>query len=181
MFNGISYSRSFRIEGWGWHSYVGSAVEVFLPIALRLIPLCYYLSSLLTAKWVNISTVLYNPTAFFAKTSILLQYSRIFNPTGIKDLPMFFAVRIGIFGVFVFYFMGIFFVIFECDPREKIWNLFITTGHCYNGNAIYKASGIFNVLSDFAILIIPMPSIWKLNMSLRRKLLITGVFASGFL
>lgn len=130
--------------------------------------------------WVNIATIIYNPTAFLAKFSILLQYSRIFNPDGKRNLPMFVAIRIGISSIFLFYFVRLFFDVFQCNPRDKIWNLLITKGHCYNGNAVYEASGIFNVLSDFAILIMPMQSVWHLNMSLRRKLLTTGVFALGF-
>ena len=139
------------------------------------------LISLLTTKWVNINTIIYNPTAFFAKFSILLQYNRIFNPTGKANSRIGIAVRVGILSVFFFYFVRMFFDIFQCNPREKIWNQLIITGHCYNGNAAYKASGIFNVISDFTILIIPLPSVWKLNMSLRRKMLTTGVFACGFL
>lgn len=94
---------------------------------------------------------------------------------------MFIAIRIGILSIFLFYFLNMFFDIFQCSPREKIWNLSIVSGHCFNGNVVYKASGLFNVMADFAILIMPMPSVWKLNMSLKRKLLTTGVFASGFL
>lgn len=57
----------------------------------------------------------------------------------------------------------------------------MTTGHCFDGNASYKGSGVFNVLSDFAILIIPMPVLWNLQMSLERKIMTMGVFATGFL
>ncbi len=81
----------------------------------------------------------------------------------------------------MFYLVDTFFLIFLCSPREKIWNPLMTTGHCFEGDASYKASGMFNVLSDFAILVLPMPTLWNLQMSLRRKLLIMGVFATGFL
>ena len=57
----------------------------------------------------------------------------------------------------------------------------MTTGHCFDATASWKASGVFNVLSDFAILILPMPTVWTLQMSLRRRLLIMGVFATGLL
>ena len=57
----------------------------------------------------------------------------------------------------------------------------MTPGHCFNPNASYKASGVFNVLSDFAILIVPMPTVWNLQMPMRKKLLVMGVFATGFL
>ena len=132
-------------------------------------------------QWINITHIVYNPTAFFAKLSILLQYSRVFNPTGKGDISLYIAIRICILAVFVFYFVRLFFDIFQCSPREKIWDPLITTGHCYDGEAAYKASGIFNVISDFAILILPVPSVWRLNMSLRKKLLTICVFASGFL
>ena len=48
-------------------------------------------------------------------------------------------------------------------------------------NAISKATGIFNVILDFGILILPLSSIWKLQMTLRKRLLISGVFAIGSL
>lgn len=126
-------------------------------------------------------TIAYNPPAFFARLSILLQYSRIFNPTGRANLPLFLAIRICIASVFIFYFVRMFIDIFQCNPREKFWNPLITTGHCLDGKAASKASGIFNVISDFAILIMPMPILWKLQMSLRKKLSTISVFALGFL
>ena len=138
--------------------------------------------SSLTVQWSNIAETIYCPTACFAKLSILLQYSRIFNPTGKGNLSMFLTIRIGMCAIFIFYFIEMFFNIFLCNPREKIWNPLITTGTCYGNTAILlQTRGIFNVVSDFAILIMPMPSVWSLKMSLRRKLLTTGVFGSGFL
>ena len=53
-------------------------------------------------------------------------------------------------------------------------------GHCFDDSASYKASGVFNVLSDFAILIVPMPTLWNLK-CLKQKVLTTGVFATGLL
>ena len=96
-------------------------------------------------------------------------------------MPLFVAIRVCVWSIFLFHFVAVFFDIFQCNPREKIWNKLITTGHCYNISALDKASGVFNVVSDFAILILPVPSIWSLQMSLRKKLLTTGVFAVGLL
>ncbi|MCJ1396234.1 hypothetical protein MMC18_009123 [Xylographa bjoerkii] len=42
------------------------------------------------------------------------------------------------------------------------------------------ASGSLNVLSDFSILILPLPTIWRLQMSKKNKLAVTAVFAIGF-
>ena len=134
-----------------------------------------------TNKLLYIVSIFYSPTAFFAKVSILFQYSRIFNPTGRGNLSLFLAIRITMISIFVFYFVRMFLDIFQCSPIEKSWNKSITTGHCYDFYAAYKASGIFNVVSDFAILIMPIPCVWNLHMPLRKKLLTSSVFALGFL
>ena len=115
------------------------------------------------------------------KLSILLQYSRIFNPAGKRSLPLLVTIQLSIWSIVIFYLVQTFFTIFQCNPRQKIWNKLITTGHCYDIYAMDKATGVFNVISDFVILVLPMSSIWRLQMALRKKLLISGVFAVGFL
>lgn len=39
----------------------------------------------------------------------------------------------------------------------------------------------FNVLSDFYLLAIPIPVVWKLQLPLRRKVGVIAVFMTGFL
>lgn len=56
----------------------------------------------------------------------------------------------------------------------------MTTGHCFNVNATFQATGVFNVVSDFAILILPMPCVWRLSLPLKKKVLMTMIFATGF-
>lgn len=80
--------------------------------------------------------------------------------------------------VFLFYLMDIIFQICQCIPREKIWNP-LMEGHCFEQSAIYDATGIFNVISDLAILIVPIIPICKLQMPLRRKILVSSIFAAG--
>lgn len=92
---------------------------------------------------------------------------------------MFISIQICIWSILLFYFVDFFFNIFQCHPREFIWKKLGTTGYCYSREVIDKASGLFNVVSDFAILILPISSIWRLQMCLRKKLLISGVFAVG--
>ena len=81
----------------------------------------------------------------------------------------------------IFYFVGTVFGIALCIPRKKIWNPLMTTGHCFSVNALFQATGVFNVISDFAILILPMPCVWRLRMPFRKKILMTTIFATGFL
>ena len=94
---------------------------------------------------------------------------------------MFIAIHVSLWIIILFYLPLMFFVIFECSPRDIIWNKLATTGHCFNIIAILEATGIFNVISDFGILLLPLASIWKLQMTLKKRLLISSVFAIGLL
>ena len=118
---------------------------------------------------------------FFIKLSILLQYLRIFAPTRKGNMFIYVGAHICIWSSLAMYLVETVFEIDICTPREKIWNPLLDTGHCFDIYATFQATGIFNVISDFAILILPMPSVWKLQMSFKRKILMTAIFATGFL
>lgn len=70
--------------------------------------------------------------------------------------------------------------LFACRPRNKFWNP-LKKGSCFNYYDLNLNTGFFNIISDFAILILPIPSIWNLNVSLKKKLRILAVFATGLL
>ena len=94
---------------------------------------------------------------------------------------MFVAIQFCVGTNFLFYLIETFLEIFECNPREKIWNKLLTGGHCLTKSADFKASGIFNSVSDFVLLSIPMPPLWKSQMPLKRKVLTMGIFGMGVL
>lgn len=79
------------------------------------------------------------------------------------------------------YLVATIFAIAQCSPRKKIWNPLMNTGHCIDTSAAYLSTAIFNVITDFAILILPMPILWKLQMPRKKKIQTTAVFATGFL
>ena len=80
----------------------------------------------------------------------------------------------------MFYLVEMVFEITMCTPRRKIWNPPIN-GHCFSLEAPMQASAVFNVFSDFLILILPMPCVWRLQLPLKKKILITMIFAAGLL
>lgn len=117
---------------------------------------------------------------FFIKLSILLQYMKIFVPAGTRNL-MYWGIQIVIWLNLAFYSIGTLVEIFACTPREKFWDVTITTGHCIDRNAINVASSAVNSCSDFITLLLPQKAIWDLQMPLRRKLAISSVFLTRFL
>ena len=94
-------------------------------------------------------------------------------------MPLYVAIHVLAWSNIGFYLVATIFEIIMCSPREKIWNPLISTGHCYNANAAYMATGIFNVISDFSILILPMIPISKLQMPLKKKIMMIAIFAAG--
>ena len=54
-------------------------------------------------------------------------------------------------------------------------------GHCIGVENNYIAVGVWNVISDFSILILPMVAIWNLQMQNARKIGVAAVFATGLL
>ncbi|KAI1308252.1 hypothetical protein F5Y03DRAFT_95715 [Xylaria venustula] len=51
--------------------------------------------------------------------------------------------------------------------------------YCGNRNLIYLLNSIFNLVLDIGILILPLPMLWTLQMSARRKIGVTLVFGLG--
>ena len=94
---------------------------------------------------------------------------------------MFAAIQFWIWTIVLFYLIDTFREIFKCSPREKIWNKLLSGGHCLDSDAGFRASGIFNVISDFALLSIPMAALWRLQVPFKKKLLTMGIFAMGVL
>lgn len=52
-------------------------------------------------------------------------------------------------------------------------------GYCANLKAIYLAMSIPNILTDVAILSLPLPHVWGLNADIRQKLYLVGMFLLG--
>lgn len=127
-------------------------------------------------RYANYEDISYSLALFFTKFSIMLLILRVFcsvNRDGFYWLTQFLIAVNGIFYITFF-----FIPIFLCIPRSKIW-FPEEAGHCLDVNDLYLASAIFNVLSDIAMLSVPMYLIWNLQMSTRRKIGVSVIFLTG--
>ena len=119
----------------------------------------------------------YAVAILFTKASILLLYLRLFSPSRTVRYVIYFNLSANV----VVYVTGFFVEAFLCTPREAIWNPWIEDYKCLNENAVHMASALLNVLSDFAILVLPISSVWSLQMPKEKKLGVIAVFATGLL
>ncbi|PMD12600.1 hypothetical protein NA56DRAFT_652406 [Hyaloscypha hepaticicola] len=70
--------------------------------------------------------------------------------------------------------------IFQCSPVPFYWNRTIHGGHCIQSGPFWISYAIINIVTDFYILILPMPVLYSLSLSKKNKYGIMGCFALGF-
>jgi len=61
-----------------------------------------------------------------------------------------------------------------------VWNSAVP-GTCINQRAAEIASAAINTFSDFAILLLPIDTVWGLNMAKKKKLGILAILSAGLL
>lgn len=126
------------------------------------------------AYWSNLIIVLYVPSILLAKWAILLQLSRIFAVQ--PRTGTWWIIRALIYITTTFYVVMWGFDIFQCVPREKIWNPSVP-GHCYSVEGILIGTAIFNVVLNCTILALPLIILRNLKMKARKKVTVCAVFA----
>ena len=65
--------------------------------------------------------------------------------------------------------------ILQCVPIRKVWEPTVA-GFCVNGPLAAIIPGAINVATDFVIVLLPIPLIYKLHMQRRWKTQIIGIF-----
>ena len=70
--------------------------------------------------------------------------------------------------------------VFICQPFSLYWNP-NQPGHCGNLHAFWIFTGVYNILTDLSILILPMPYLYSLRVALFRKIILMATFGIGFM
>ncbi|QSZ30912.1 hypothetical protein DSL72_000470 [Monilinia vaccinii-corymbosi] len=111
------------------------------------------------------------------KISILLLYVRIFGPLRYFRIL---AYNLGAFTV-AFAIIVVFVCAFQCLPVAYQWDRTIEGGRCIDSWLFFAVGACFDVLVDLALLILPLPAIWKLQLSILQKLSLIAIFCLGSL
>lgn len=71
----------------------------------------------------------------------------------------------------------------QCWPANYAWQQVDDThdGKCNNVHLQAWMAAAFNIVLDLALLILPLPSLWALNMGLKKKMMIMVMFSLGIL
>jgi hypothetical protein len=126
--------------------------------------------------WFNVAAIHYGVMIAIAKLAVLWLYRRVFSPAkrSLFDLAIIslIVLTIGFYGSTTFV------KIFECYPRERIWNKAVP-GKCVQMKWILMVSGGFNTVTDFIIMLLPIHAVWKLQIDKVRKGLVILAFTFG--
>ncbi|KAL8945897.1 MAG: hypothetical protein Q9222_007631 [Ikaeria aurantiellina] len=66
-----------------------------------------------------------------------------------------------------------------CGPPQNNWKVTPTAGSCPDRQPAYAAVGIIGILTDLAILILPLFEVWKLQMPRKTKIACSLLFCLG--
>ncbi|KAH8651814.1 hypothetical protein BGZ60DRAFT_533691 [Tricladium varicosporioides] len=120
------------------------------------------------------SIIVYNAALPAIKTAFILTYLRIFPLKRVR-LSCYILLSVVIcFGLWLF-----FGSVFSCNPIAKYWDPRIP-GTCLDSYGLWLGNSIVNILTDFAIFLLPIPVIKSLNLAKKLKWSLMIVFAFGF-
>ena len=111
------------------------------------------------------------------KFSILLLYHRLFG------INRWFRTALCVAGALTIMWWIAAFLdsMFECVPLQAIWDKSIRDPKCQDVRASALGTGIANMILDIMFLTLPLPMIWKLQVTKRIKVSLTGIFLLGAL
>ncbi|KAM0329411.1 hypothetical protein ACHAQA_004718 [Verticillium albo-atrum] len=118
--------------------------------------------------------MLYIMIQVFAKISILLFFSRIFQ-------VRWFLVTVRAFIAFLIL-HGLLFVLlvaFQCTPVSSVWDRSNLDRTCINMTAVGYAGAVCSIVEDLVIMALPVPELLKLQLTKKKKIALAIIFALG--
>ncbi|KAI0813405.1 hypothetical protein GGR55DRAFT_575904 [Xylaria sp. FL0064] len=112
------------------------------------------------------------------KSSILLEWLRIFAPTGSRPFTL--SCKVLLVVTILFYAAAIIVLNLTCRPFKKAWDKTVE-GTCVDIKRIHLGVVIVNLLLDIATLVLPQPVIWSLQMTRLRRAGVSTIFTIGIL
>lgn len=118
---------------------------------------------------------MYSPAAISTKTTLLLMTARAFasKPRVSKSIHVFIMSLVVLFLPIQICKMAI------CNPIAAFWDNSIEDSKCLNQGILFLCDSIVAVLSDLAILVLPIYLTWSLSLAVEKKLKISILLGAG--
>jgi hypothetical protein len=119
--------------------------------------------------------LIYLPAITCSKFVILCLYMRIFNTDRRYQFATYF-----IGSIILLNWLAAFILSFSiCQPLAAHWDHSIPGGKCGNIIKAYQFISVPNLVSDFMMLILPIPALYKLHVDLGTKIGLFATFLTG--
>jgi hypothetical protein len=123
-----------------------------------------------------ISILFYMMSLVFLKLAFLFQYYRLMS---VSKMRYVFLAAIGI--VVAWAISQAIMAFLQCVPLQGVWDHRINAKCIPRTVTLWYFNGVFNIVTDVAILVLPLPILWKLELPRSQKILLTCIFGLGFL
>ncbi|KAL8892974.1 MAG: hypothetical protein Q9192_005539 [Flavoplaca navasiana] len=125
--------------------------------------------------------MIYGPSIWMIKLSLFLLYLEIFGRLRWLRLLVYYGILVtGLVYLGIMIAMAAY-----CAPKNGYTKFdylsAIAADECARNDYLNTWPGLFNILSDFYLLILPLPAVWGLQLPTRKKLGICAMFLTGFL
>ena len=132
----------------------------------------------LLLKYIYVHEILYPLGITMPKYSALLFYVRVF---GIKSTSGLFrkSILVAVGLVTLSPLIAVPLEAIQCNPVRKVWTPLIS-GHCINIFYWSEVITIVSVITDFYIMVLPIPILWSLHSGRKRKLILIGFFFCAY-
>jgi len=121
---------------------------------------------------------LYGPVISFIKLALFLLILRIFST--LRWLRI--LVHLGATFNILFYFSGSIALVVLASPRHGQNYLEVLEGPAStHSKTLLIVQGVVNVVSDFYLLVVPLPAVWGLKLPLKKRFGILAIFGTGSL
>ena len=115
---------------------------------------------------------------FFAKAALFLLYYRLFALDHWTKISIYFGIGI----TSCFYLATLIAQLVFCIPRpHESWTSMTCVERCSRGEGLGDVHGVFGLVSDLYIFILPLPVLYRLQMSLKKKIGVIATFLTGLM
>ncbi|KAJ5435235.1 hypothetical protein N7491_005830 [Penicillium cf. griseofulvum] len=105
------------------------------------------------------------------KLALLFLYRRIFEHSSFLRIVNGMIVLISIWAIVM-----TFLAIFNCNPISAFWTM---EGTCFDFKQFAIGYAIVNIITDFAVWLMPIPKVWNIQLPKPQKIALSLIFALG--
>ncbi|CAN8097293.1 unnamed protein product [Discula destructiva] len=119
------------------------------------------------------SEIIYNAAQAMTKVSLLLQYRRIFRGKRTRLVSLWLMVFVCVWSV-----ISIILDAFACTPMAILNPRLKET--CLKSLLVWSLTSSVNIVTNFAVVAVPIPATWALQLRQKQRIVLTLLFGFGF-